>query len=157
MQITGCELGLTISLQLPEDRGLEHVYIYTCCFLEQCASSYISSCVPKGFIKMIQLLYTCCAYVKFHLRFLSSLIIALSEFHLGPDISISECFVDFRPRFCSEINCRQASILVTAVTDFQRDGNRESMIVTHGVTSTDPFWDGYDPGDIQVREIKTQV
>ncbi|XP_033628836.1 von Willebrand factor D and EGF domain-containing protein-like [Asterias rubens] len=73
-----------------------------------------------------------------------------NDVHLGPDIVLSECFVDFRSRVCLEPRCRRASVLVTAVTDFTQDGRRSSVIVTGAVTSSDPFWNGFDPEDVEV-------
>ncbi|XP_022112071.1 von Willebrand factor D and EGF domain-containing protein-like [Acanthaster planci] len=80
-----------------------------------------------------------------------------NEFHLGPDVVLSECFIDFRSRVCLEPRCRRASVLVTAVTDFTRDGRRTSTIVTGAITSTDPFWDGFDPADVEVTVQDVQT
>ncbi|XP_072181253.1 von Willebrand factor D and EGF domain-containing protein-like [Diadema setosum] len=70
----------------------------------------------------------------------------------GYDIALSECFVEFRPRSCgsSDARCRQAFMFVTAVTDFQHDGRTRNEIVTGPVISSDPFWSGFNPGDVEV-------
>lgn len=72
---------------------------------------------------------------------------------VGYDIALSECFVELRPRSCgiSEARCRQAFMFVTAVTDFQHDGRTTNEIITGNVVSSDPFWRGFNPDDLEVR------
>ncbi|XP_038048782.1 von Willebrand factor D and EGF domain-containing protein-like isoform X2 [Patiria miniata] len=86
-----------------------------------------------------------------------ALTIINNEFQFGSDVVLSECFIDFRSRVCLEPRCRRASVLVTAVTDFTHDGTRTSLIVTGAITSTDIFWDGFDPADVQVtvQDVRT--
>lgn len=40
------------------------------------------------------------------------------------------------------------------MTDFITDNNRVSQITTGPILSPDPFWNGFDPDDIEVSLIK---
>ncbi|XP_041472580.1 von Willebrand factor D and EGF domain-containing protein-like isoform X1 [Lytechinus variegatus] len=75
-----------------------------------------------------------------------------NDAEVGYDIALSECFVELRPRSCgtTETRCRQAFMFVTAVTDFQHDGRTSNEIITGDVVSSDPFWSGFNPNDLEV-------
>ncbi|XP_071823261.1 von Willebrand factor D and EGF domain-containing protein-like isoform X2 [Apostichopus japonicus] len=69
-----------------------------------------------------------------------------------PDITLSDCAVTFIPQTCarSEERCRQTFVNILAMTDFITDNNRVSQITTGPILSPDPFWNGFDPDDIEV-------
>ncbi|XP_033115335.1 von Willebrand factor D and EGF domain-containing protein-like isoform X2 [Anneissia japonica] len=72
------------------------------------------------------------------------------EHNLHPDIAISECAVEIKPRKCSKRNCGKGVVYIKAVTDFMRDGNRVSNLRTGAIVSDDEMWNGYNIDDIKV-------
>ncbi|NXM75081.1 VWDE protein, partial [Serilophus lunatus] len=67
-----------------------------------------------------------------------------------PDIALSACQVDLLQSPCSESSCAAATVTVTAVTDFTRDGNSISRIRAEPVGWGDSLWRAYTPKDVKV-------
>ncbi|NWS68856.1 VWDE protein, partial [Crotophaga sulcirostris] len=67
-----------------------------------------------------------------------------------PDIALSACQADLLRVPCSEHSCAAATLTVTAVTDFARDGNRVSRIRAEPVGRRDSLWRAYTPMDVKV-------
>ncbi|XP_066543813.1 von Willebrand factor D and EGF domain-containing protein isoform X1 [Amia ocellicauda] len=68
----------------------------------------------------------------------------------APNIALSACQVHLEQTPCKADSCARASLLLTAVTDFTRDGNRASHIrVLPGKDST-PLWKSYTPTPLKV-------
>ncbi|NXA13790.1 VWDE protein, partial [Sapayoa aenigma] len=74
-----------------------------------------------------------------------------------PDIALSACQVDLLQSPCSESSCAAATVTVTAVTDFARDGNRISRVTAEPVARADLLWRTYTPKDVKVtvRDLPT--
>ncbi|NXU84590.1 VWDE protein, partial [Xiphorhynchus elegans] len=74
-----------------------------------------------------------------------------------PDIVLSACQVDLLQVPCSESRCAEATVTVTAVTDFAQDGNRVSRIRAEPVGQRDLLWRDYTPKDVKVtvRDLPT--
>ncbi|NWX28879.1 VWDE protein, partial [Notiomystis cincta] len=74
-----------------------------------------------------------------------------------PDIALSACQVDLLPGPCSGSSCAAATVTVTAVTDFARDGNRASRVRAEPAAPRDLFWRAHTPRDVKVtvRDLPT--
>ncbi|NXY90744.1 VWDE protein, partial [Alcedo cyanopectus] len=74
-----------------------------------------------------------------------------------PDVALSTCRVDLLRAPCSGSSCAAATLTVTAVTDFARDGNRSSRITAEPVGRRDLLWRAYTPKDVKVtvRDLPT--
>uniref|UniRef100_A0A8C9V6H0 Si:ch211-246m6.5 n=1 Tax=Scleropages formosus TaxID=113540 RepID=A0A8C9V6H0_SCLFO len=68
----------------------------------------------------------------------------------APDVALSECQVDLLPTPCGDGGCARASLLLTAVTDFARDGSRESQIVARPARDSPRLWRGHTPPTLKV-------
>eukprot|EP00062_Callorhinchus_milii_P011391 gi/632957377/ref/XP_007894443.1/ PREDICTED: von Willebrand factor D and EGF domain-containing protein-like [Callorhinchus milii] len=67
-----------------------------------------------------------------------------------PNVALSSCRVNLVQMPCTGGSCARATLSLTAVTDFARDGNRASNIRIEPVKSSNPLWRGYSPKDIKV-------
>ncbi|NWU38688.1 VWDE protein, partial [Hylia prasina] len=74
-----------------------------------------------------------------------------------PDIALSACQVDLLPGPCSGSSCAAATVTVTAVTDFARDGNRVSRISAQPLAPRGLLWRAHTPRDVKVtvRDLPT--
>ena len=63
---------------------------------------------------------------------------------------LSACQVELRPAGCRGGSCAQAAFLVSAVTDFTRDGNRPSVIGAVPGPGTPRLWRNYVPKTMKV-------
>ncbi|NWS83651.1 VWDE protein, partial [Toxostoma redivivum] len=74
-----------------------------------------------------------------------------------PDIALSACQVDLLPDSCSGSSCAAATVTVTAVTDFARDGSRVSRVRAQPVAPRDLLWRDYTPSHVKVtvRDLPT--
>ncbi|NWV03520.1 VWDE protein, partial [Ptilonorhynchus violaceus] len=74
-----------------------------------------------------------------------------------PDIALSACQVDLLQEPCSGGRCAAATVTVTAVTDFVRDGNRGSRVGAEPVAPRDVLWRAHTPRDVKVtvRDLPT--
>ncbi|KAJ8349717.1 hypothetical protein SKAU_G00248470 [Synaphobranchus kaupii] len=68
----------------------------------------------------------------------------------APNIALSECQVDLQPTACREGSCARATLLLTAVTDFTRDGNRASLLSAQPARDSPRIWRGYAPQPLKV-------
>nr|XP_033786894.1 LOW QUALITY PROTEIN: von Willebrand factor D and EGF domain-containing protein [Geotrypetes seraphini] len=73
------------------------------------------------------------------------------------NLALSTCHVDLFSAPCHNETCSQAVLYFTAVTDFSRDGDRVSTIMTDPIVSDSFLWNGYIPKGIQitVKDIPT--
>ncbi|KAJ8415005.1 hypothetical protein AAFF_G00007030 [Aldrovandia affinis] len=67
-----------------------------------------------------------------------------------PNVALSECQVDLQPTPCREGSCARATLLLTAVTDFTRDGNRASLLGAQAARDSPRIWRGYAPMPLKV-------
>ncbi|KAG7467339.1 hypothetical protein MATL_G00152310 [Megalops atlanticus] len=68
----------------------------------------------------------------------------------APNVALSACQVDLQPTPCREGSCAQATLLLTAVTDFTRDGNRVSLLSATAAQDSPRLWRGYVPAPLKV-------
>ncbi|XP_054480085.1 von Willebrand factor D and EGF domain-containing protein [Anoplopoma fimbria] len=80
--------------------------------------------------------------------------------HEAPNVALSACQVELQPNnACSEGSCGRATVFVTAVTDFTRDGNRPSLIGVSPGTSAPRLWRNYVPESLKVtvQDVPTSI
>lgn len=70
---------------------------------------------------------------------------------------LSACLVELRPTACGDGSCGRASVLVTAVTDFTRDGNRPSLIGALPGPGAPRLWRSYVPTPLKVSKRCEEV
>ncbi|XP_029444841.1 von Willebrand factor D and EGF domain-containing protein isoform X2 [Rhinatrema bivittatum] len=77
------------------------------------------------------------------------------QLHLN--LALSSCQVDLLKSPCHNGTCSQAVLYFTAVTDFTRDGDRVTTIMTDPIASETFLWNGYAPEGMQitVKDIPT--
>ncbi|KAJ8253145.1 hypothetical protein GJAV_G00209620 [Gymnothorax javanicus] len=68
----------------------------------------------------------------------------------APNIALSECQVDLQPTTCRPGSCASAAVLLTAVTDFTRDGHRSSLLSAQPARDSPRLWRGYTPEPLKV-------
>ncbi|KAM3585407.1 uncharacterized protein V6R79_017039 [Siganus canaliculatus] len=79
--------------------------------------------------------------------------------HEASNVALSSCQVELQPKACSDGSCGQAAFLVTAVTDFTRDGNRPSLIGVLPGDSAPRLWRNYNPKPLKVmvQDVPTSM
>ncbi|KAJ8003645.1 hypothetical protein DPEC_G00150480 [Dallia pectoralis] len=70
----------------------------------------------------------------------------------APNMALSACHVSLQPtNACSRSEgCARAVLVLTAVTDFTRDGNRQSLLTATTGRDAPRLWRGYTPTPIKV-------
>lgn len=66
------------------------------------------------------------------------------------DIVLSSCEVVFSPIPCQNGHCGRHVVQAKAISDFIRDGDRSSRIITAQVEGKVPVWQLHDPPDVFV-------
>ncbi|KAK5891305.1 hypothetical protein CgunFtcFv8_018576 [Champsocephalus gunnari] len=79
--------------------------------------------------------------------------------HQSPNVALSACQVELRPNACSAGSCGRATVLITAVTDFTRDGNRPSLISVFPGSNAPRLWRSYVPTSLKVtvQDVPTSI
>ncbi|XP_010765797.1 von Willebrand factor D and EGF domain-containing protein isoform X2 [Notothenia coriiceps] len=79
--------------------------------------------------------------------------------HESPNVALSACHVELRPNACSGGSCGRATVLITAVTDFTRDGNRLSLISVFPGSNAPRLWRSYFPTSLKVtvQDVPTSI
>ncbi|XP_029306710.1 LOW QUALITY PROTEIN: von Willebrand factor D and EGF domain-containing protein [Cottoperca gobio] len=79
--------------------------------------------------------------------------------HEAPNVVLSTCQVELQPNACSGGSCGQATLFVTAVTDFTRDGNRPSLIGVFPGLNAPRLWRSYVPTSLRVtvQDVPTSI
>ncbi|XP_028837191.1 von Willebrand factor D and EGF domain-containing protein isoform X2 [Denticeps clupeoides] len=70
--------------------------------------------------------------------------------HEAPNIALSLCHLDLLPTPCGANGCARGTMLLTAVTDFTRDGNRASLISGQPTQTGPRLWRSYTPTPLKV-------
>ncbi|CAM9270506.1 unnamed protein product [Lampetra fluviatilis] len=76
----------------------------------------------------------------------------------GPaDVALSSCLVLLPLGPCAGGSCSRATVYVTAIVDFTRDGDRDSFVSVEPIGVSDFLWSGYAPPPVQVtvRDVPT--
>ncbi|XP_075924644.1 von Willebrand factor D and EGF domain-containing protein-like [Petromyzon marinus] len=76
----------------------------------------------------------------------------------GPaDVALSSCLVLLPLGPCAGGSCSRATVYVTAIVDFTRDGDRDSFVSVEPLGVSDFLWSGYAPPPVQVtvRDVPT--
>ncbi|XP_064165869.1 von Willebrand factor D and EGF domain-containing protein [Anguilla rostrata] len=68
----------------------------------------------------------------------------------APNIAVSECWAELRPTPCRDGVCARAALVLTAVTDFTRDGLRASLLSARPAPDAPRLWRGYEPEPLKV-------
>ncbi|KAJ8256218.1 hypothetical protein COCON_G00200820 [Conger conger] len=68
----------------------------------------------------------------------------------APNVALSDCRVELRPTACWEGSCASVSLLLTAVTDFTRDGHRASLLSAQPARDSPRLWRSYAPQPLKV-------
>lgn len=66
------------------------------------------------------------------------------------DIVLSTCEVVFSPMPCKDGHCGRQIVKVKAISDFIKDGDRSSRIITAQIEGKSPLWLLHDPADVFV-------
>ncbi|MEQ2274967.1 hypothetical protein XENORESO_016941 [Xenotaenia resolanae] len=76
-----------------------------------------------------------------------------------PNVVLSACQVEIQPETCSGGTCGSATFVLTAVTDFTRDGNRLSLVSALPGPSAPRLWRSYTPTSLKVmvQDIPTSI
>ncbi|XP_023151416.2 von Willebrand factor D and EGF domain-containing protein isoform X1 [Amphiprion ocellaris] len=79
--------------------------------------------------------------------------------HEVSNVALSACRVELQPNTCSDGGCGRAKFLVTAVTDFTRDGNRPSLIGASPGPGAPRLWRSYIPTSLKVvvQDVPTSI
>ncbi|XP_038577895.1 von Willebrand factor D and EGF domain-containing protein isoform X2 [Micropterus salmoides] len=79
--------------------------------------------------------------------------------HEAANVVLSACQVELQPKACSDGSCGQATFVVTAVTDFTRDGNRPSLIGVLPGPGAPRLWRSYVPASLKVtvQDVPTSI
>uniref|UniRef100_A0A8D3AQ72 Si:ch211-246m6.5 n=1 Tax=Scophthalmus maximus TaxID=52904 RepID=A0A8D3AQ72_SCOMX len=70
--------------------------------------------------------------------------------HEASNVALSACQVELRADACGNARCGQTTFVVTAVTDFTRDGNRPSLIGVQPGPNAPRLWRSYVPTSLKV-------
>uniref|UniRef100_A0A668A792 Si:ch211-246m6.5 n=1 Tax=Myripristis murdjan TaxID=586833 RepID=A0A668A792_9TELE len=75
------------------------------------------------------------------------------------NVALSACQVELQPSACRDGSCAQATFILTAVTDFTRDGNRHSLIGAMPGPGAPRLWRSYVPNSLKVtvQDIPTSI
>ncbi|XP_068165646.1 von Willebrand factor D and EGF domain-containing protein isoform X2 [Antennarius striatus] len=75
------------------------------------------------------------------------------------NVALSTCQVMLHPHTCSHGSCGRAAVILTAVTDFTRDGNRPSLISILPGSSAPRLWRSYipKPMKVTVQDVPTSI
>ncbi|XP_067117076.1 von Willebrand factor D and EGF domain-containing protein [Osmerus mordax] len=68
----------------------------------------------------------------------------------APNMVLSTCQVTLQSSPCGDDGCGHAGLLLTAVSDFTRDGNRASLVSIHPGPTAPRLWRGYSPAPLKV-------
>ncbi|KAA8579664.1 hypothetical protein FQN60_006757 [Etheostoma spectabile] len=71
--------------------------------------------------------------------------------HEAPNVALSACQVELQTDACSGGSCGRTTFLLTAVTDFTRDGNRASLIGVLPGPSAPRLWRSYVPTSLRIN------
>ncbi|XP_015227189.1 PREDICTED: von Willebrand factor D and EGF domain-containing protein-like isoform X1 [Cyprinodon variegatus] len=79
--------------------------------------------------------------------------------HEVPNVVLSACQVEMQPKPCSDGACGSATFVLTAVTDFTRDGNRLSLVSALPGPGAPRLWRSYTPTSMKVivQDIPTSI
>ncbi|XP_032362363.1 von Willebrand factor D and EGF domain-containing protein [Etheostoma spectabile] len=79
--------------------------------------------------------------------------------HEAPNVALSACQVELQTDACSGGSCGRTTFLLTAVTDFTRDGNRASLIGVLPGPSAPRLWRSYVPTSLRVtvQDVPTSI
>ncbi|XP_034408211.1 von Willebrand factor D and EGF domain-containing protein isoform X2 [Cyclopterus lumpus] len=82
--------------------------------------------------------------------------------HEAPNVALSACRVELQPAACGRGGgggCGRATLIVTAVTDFTRDGNRPSLIGVSPGPGAPRLWRSYVPTPLKVtvQDVPTSI
>uniref|UniRef100_UPI003AABE1F2 von Willebrand factor D and EGF domain-containing protein n=1 Tax=Centroberyx gerrardi TaxID=166262 RepID=UPI003AABE1F2 len=75
------------------------------------------------------------------------------------NVALSACQVELQPNACRDGSCGRATFVLTAVTDFTRDGNRPSLIGALPGPSAPRLWRSYVPTSLKVtvQDVPTSI
>lgn len=71
----------------------------------------------------------------------------------GADIALSTCEVTMKPQSCSRRDCGRKVVKIVAASDFIKDGDRRTRIITEPARSQSPLWKSHDPPDAFVSDL----
>ncbi|KAL2087936.1 hypothetical protein ACEWY4_016764 [Coilia grayii] len=73
------------------------------------------------------------------------------------NVALSSCQLELLPTLCGPDGCAQGTLLLTATTDFTRDGNRASLVTPQPTRSSPRLWRSYrpDPLKVTVQDVPT--
>ncbi|XP_030057028.1 LOW QUALITY PROTEIN: von Willebrand factor D and EGF domain-containing protein [Microcaecilia unicolor] len=110
----------------------------------------IESTVPIPCSEVSQFDHECKISLKLHT-------VDQGDKQLHLNLALSSCHVDLLSAPCHNETCSRAVLYFTAVTDFTRDGDRVTTIMTDPIVSDSFLWNGYNPKGIQitVKDIPT--
>ncbi|XP_032413040.1 von Willebrand factor D and EGF domain-containing protein isoform X2 [Xiphophorus hellerii] len=79
--------------------------------------------------------------------------------HEVPNVVLSACQVEIQPETCRDGTCGSATFVLTAVTDFTRDGNRLSLVSVLPGPGAPRLWRSYIPTSLKVmvQDIPTSM
>ncbi|XP_023185766.1 von Willebrand factor D and EGF domain-containing protein-like isoform X2 [Xiphophorus maculatus] len=79
--------------------------------------------------------------------------------HEVPNVVLSACQVEIQPETCRDGTCGSATFVLTAVTDFTRDGNRLSLVSVLPGPGAPRLWRSYTPTSLKVmvQDIPTSM
>ncbi|XP_009294487.1 von Willebrand factor D and EGF domain-containing protein [Danio rerio] len=66
------------------------------------------------------------------------------------NVALSSCVVELLSQPCRSSVCAQATVTLTAVTDFTRDGNRVSFLSAQPIEGSPRLWRGYNPPPLKI-------
>ncbi|XP_062384549.1 von Willebrand factor D and EGF domain-containing protein [Sardina pilchardus] len=75
----------------------------------------------------------------------------------APNVALSSCQLELLPTTCGPDGCAQGTLLLTATTDFTRDGNRASLVTPQPTRGSPRPWRSYrpDPLKVMVQDVPT--
>ena len=68
----------------------------------------------------------------------------------APNVALSACQLELLPTACGPDSCAQGTLLLTATTDFTRDGNRASLVTPQPTRGSPRLWRSYRPDPLKV-------
>ncbi|XP_066511012.1 von Willebrand factor D and EGF domain-containing protein-like [Hoplias malabaricus] len=68
----------------------------------------------------------------------------------APNVALSSCYLELVSQPCRDGVCANGSVIVTAVTDFTRDGNRMSFVTARPTGTSPRLWRRYTPTPVKI-------
>ncbi|XP_049327211.1 von Willebrand factor D and EGF domain-containing protein isoform X1 [Astyanax mexicanus] len=68
----------------------------------------------------------------------------------APNMALTSCQVELVSQPCRDGVCAHGTVTVTAVTDFTRDGNRQSLLTARPTATSPRLWRGYSPPPLKI-------